>query len=356
MHIIPAEPTPNNYPIYLGTDIFAQINAVCTGRSLLVVDANIMPLFTQKIKEVFIDPIDIVVLDPSEQNKDWRSVEKILYSLITNHHDRSSNIISLGGGMINDLTGFAAAIYMRGISWFTMPTTLLAQVDAAIGGKTACNFAGLKNQIGCFYQPKAVIIDCASLATLPQREYIAGLSEVIKYGVIRDAKFFAWLERNVAQILQRDQAVLQTMILHCCEMKRKVVAQDATDQDLRMILNFGHSFAHAIESATKFNCLLHGEAVALGMLLATSLAVRLEIAEIGVYDRLLTLLTRFGLPVEVADLPCSISTICDFLAHDKKAHKKQPTLVLPLTLGEVRVVKDLDLKLIEELLADYVSA
>ncbi len=355
MYTISAAKAPNNYPIIVGTDLWSTLKDACSRQTLLVIDRNVYHYIVDSLLDNHFLLDQIYVLTVDENHKNLQVVIHILEELVTRRHDRSSCLVSIGGGVLNDLVGFAASIYQRGISWITMPTTLLAQVDAAIGGKTGCNFAGLKNQIGCFYQPKSVIIDLQVLAYLPDREYIAGLAEVVKYGVVKDTEFFAWLERNTQAILLRDKAVLQTMVQHCCTLKRSIVAEDVMDCGVRMILNFGHTFAHAIESATKFVHYLHGEAVSLGMLLASKIAVDVGMTTKNTFSRLLRLLDRFGLPVNIEVLLPFVDSICEILLTDKKVYDGKLVLVLPQSIGKVKVVDSLSPELIRDCIKNYVS-
>lgn len=355
MYTVSAASAPNNYPIYIGTDLLSNLNSNIKQRKLIIIDKNVYPYIDKMLSVNRISATEIYILKADEQSKNWSTVSKILDELILRRYDRASCLVSIGGGVINDLVGFAASIYQRGIDWHTMPTTLLAQVDASVGGKTGCNYAGFKNQIGCFFQPKSVIIDLGLLSSLPEREYIAGLAEVVKYGMVKDADFFAWLEVNADAILSRDKAVLQTIIKRCCVIKREVVAEDVRDRGVRMVLNFGHTFAHAIESATHFQEFLHGEAVALGMLLATRVAVVKNIVTDDVYIRLSMLLDRLGLPIDTGVLSSSINSVCDFLFRDKKVYNGQLILILPLHVGEVKVVDNVAPELIKDCITNYVS-
>lgn len=322
---------------------------------LIVTDSMVASLHLDPLLVVLQEySVAVLELPLGEEHKSWSSVEKILQKLIACEYDRSATIISLGGGLIGDLTGLAAALFMRGISWLQLPTTLLAQVDAAIGGKTGCNFQGQKNLIGVFYQPQAVWIDINYLTSLPQRQFIAGMAEVIKYGVVCDAGFFCWLESNHAAILQREPQTLQYMVARCCALKQAIVDQDVYDNRQRMILNFGHSFGHALEVATDFKFYLHGEAVAIGMLLASRLAVKIGLLEQKILARLVDLLTSFGLDLQLRPEQFTLDMLHDYIRYDKKKRAGVLNFVLPCALGEAVIVPEHEINCVKEILHNHV--
>lgn len=298
----------------------------------------------------------ILTLSGGESNKNWASVEKIIQHLIEQQHDRDSILISFAGGVVGDLCGFAASIYMRGINWIQIPTTLLAQVDAAVGGKTGCNFAGHKNLIGSFHQPLAVLCDPQLILSLPEREYLAGLAEVVKYGMSCDADFFCWLEANVNLIKQRDLFSLQAIITRCCNIKASIVAQDERDHGLRMVLNFGHTFAHALESASGFEQYLHGEAVSIGMLLVTHLAVKLKLVDSDLLVRLRSLLVALGINTQYDSARYSMRMLFEYLKFDKKRQGAALRLILPCALGQVRALQYTDVNYLEGLMDGYANS
>lgn len=309
---------------------------------VIVSDQNVaMHYLSQLVLVLEKYSIDTLILPAGETNKTWQNTEKIMHLLIKKQHDRNTILISLGGGVIADMVGFVASIYMRGMKLIHIPTSLLAQIDACIGGKTGFNYLGLKNILGTFYPAQAIIIDPLVLHTLSKREYISGLAEAVKYGMACDADFFIWLEENCQQILNRDLQRLVYLIQRCCEIKSSIIKQDMHDLGERRILNFGHTYAHAIEAASGFNHYLHGEAVAIGMLLATKLAVKLEICDISLCQRLENLILKFGLPSKLNHKLCSLETVNTKLLMDKKKHSAQLTLILPYDLGRVRVVENL---------------
>ncbi len=337
MHIVNQNIYIDNALLH-NAQIFQQI--MPQPKVLIVTEQPIADLYLRQVM-LHLPCADILCIAGGEQNKTWEAVTLILAALAKGH-DRASVLVSLGGGVIGDLVGFAAAIFMRGISFVHIPTTLLAQVDAAIGGKTGCNFLGVKNLIGAFHQPTAVLIDPGVLRTLPQREYIAGLAEVIKYGFACDANLFMWLEDNKQKVLSRDPAFIKYMIWRCCELKNQIVTDDPFDHNGRMVLNFGHTFAHALESATEFKLYLHGEAVALGMLLATRLAVKLGLVPESIFLRLFNLIEYFALPVHVTLQGRTTEKLCKFLSMDKKRNAGRLSLILPCALGQVVVKPDLE--------------
>jgi 3-dehydroquinate synthase len=258
-----------------------------------------------------------VLLPDGEQYKDWTTLQSVFDHLLARGCDRKTVLFALGGGVVGDMAGFAAACYMRGVPYVQVPTTLLAQVDSSVGGKTAINHPLGKNMIGAFYQPQRVVIDLDTLATLPAREFAAGLAEVIKYGPIADAAFLEWIETNLDALLARDPRALAHAVRRSCEIKADVVGQDERESGLRAILNFGHTFGHAIESGLGYGTWLHGEAVACGMVLACRLSAELGLVPTAFADRLETLLARASLPVRPP--PISAGRWLELMRLDKKA-------------------------------------
>jgi 3-dehydroquinate synthase len=251
--------------------------------------------------------------------------------------DRQSVVIAVGGGVVGDLAGFVAATFARGLAFFQVPTTLLAQVDSSVGGKTGINLPGAKNMVGAFWQPAGVLIDVQTLATLPDREFRAGLAEVVKYGVILDSEFFAYLEQHADEINRRDQTALMHIVARSCRLKADVVEADERETTgLRSVLNYGHTFCHALEAATGYETLLHGEAVAIGMHCAARLAERLGRVDETFVARQHALLTAFGLPVAVPDVEAS--ELVRFMRRDKKAVAGHLRFVLPTRIGHVELV------------------
>lgn len=282
---------------------------------------------------------DAVHIEDGEQYKSIDSWRQILDHLLQNKHHRTTTLIALGGGVIGDLTGFAAACYQRGVGFIQVPTTLLAQVDASVGGKTAVNHVEGKNLIGAFYQPKAVLIDTDVLGTLPAREFSAGLAEVIKYGLIMDADFFCWLEENIQEIIRRNTKALTYLIGRCCELKAQIVVEDEREQGRRAILNFGHTFAHALEKLTDYKVWLHGEAVAIGMLFACRLSELTQQLDSSLTMRLLHLLKICSLPTD-SQVSLSSEQIIEAMRMDKKNDYKYITTIQLASLGEAVVCKE----------------
>jgi len=297
-----------SYPIVIGAGILADLGRLLRGQDLghnrvaVVTDSVVGKLYREKAVESLVaadfDPFVIEVPAGEEQkNLVWLS---FLYDkLIEGRIERRSAIIALGGGVVGDLAGFAAATFQRGLPFVQVPTTLLAQVDASVGGKTAINHPAGKNLIGAFYQPRLVVIDVNTLATLPQREFLAGMAEVIKYGIILSPDLFSLLEQQLERLLQLDPTLLTSVIKTCCQLKALVVEEDETESDYRAILNFGHTLGHAIESATNYQQYLHGEAVAIGMSFATQLSYRRGLCNATVNERVQRLITNAGLSIMV---------------------------------------------------------
>ena len=268
--------------------------------AVIVSDSNVAPLYAQRVASALAGRYPRLLqieLPAGEAHKDWAALNKIFHALLGAGCDRKSVLFALGGGVVGDIAGFAAACYMRGVPFVQVPTTLLAQVDSSVGGKTAVNHPLGKNMIGAFYQPLRVVADLATLDTLPPREVSAGLAEVIKYGAIADDAFLAWLEAHVAALLARDAAALAFAVRRSCEIKASVVGQDEREGGLRAILNFGHTFGHAIESGLGYGEWLHGEAVGCGMVMAADLSARLGLIDAAYVQRLTRLVERAGLPI-----------------------------------------------------------
>lgn len=260
-------------------------------------------------------------------------------------------VVAVGGGVVGDLAGFLAATFARGIRFFQVPTSLLAQVDSSVGGKVGINLEKAKNMVGAFLQPQGVLIDVGTLDTLPVREYISGLGEVVKYGMILDAPFFDFLEEHAADLLNRDHELLNRVVARCCRLKADVVEEDERETSgRRAILNYGHTFAHALESLSGYGRLLHGEAVAIGMVCAARLAVELGMIDADSADRQQTLLERLRLPVELPANSASPREIYDAMRHDKKVQHGRLRLILPTRIGEVTAVEEVDSKQILKVL------
>ena len=287
--------------------------------ALIVTNELVAPLYLERLKRQLAPHyprVESVVLPDGEQHKSWASLDAVIDHLLAGAADRKTVLFALGGGVIGDLTGFAAAIYMRGVPFVQVPTTLLAQVDSSVGGKTAINHPRGKNMVGAFYQPVRVIADLDTLDTLPDRELSAGLAEIIKYGPIADATFLDWIENNLDALLARDKSALAHAVRRSCEIKAWVVGQDEREAGLRAILNFGHTFGHAIETGLGYGEWLHGEGVGCGMVLASELSARLGLMPAAFVDRMTRLIERARLPVKAPPMP--IDRWLDLMRVDKK--------------------------------------
>jgi 3-dehydroquinate synthase len=343
------------YPIYIGDNLLAKASQylkdhVHGQQVLLVSDANVAPLYLQQVKESLPDKqLSEVVLPAGERYKNFASLEKIIDQLISHQHARQTTLIAVGGGVVGDMTGFAAACYQRGVNFIQIPTTLLAQVDASVGGKTGINHSRAKNMIGAFHQPQCVLVDTQTLNTLPARELSAGLAEVIKYGLIADYKFFAWLEQNISLLMARQPAALSCGISRCCQLKADIVAQDEKEQGIRAIFNLGHTFGHAIEAYGDYSRWLHGEAVAIGIVLAAQLSAKQGLITPAEVKRITDLLAAADLPV-VKPADMSVDDFLNVMALDKKNRDQQLHLVLLKSLGEAFLTADIDQQLLRTVL------
>lgn len=327
-----------SYDILIGP---AQLERVETWQGLpraaaavIVTNETVAPLYLERVKAqlaAHYARVDAVLLPDGEQHKDWASLNRICDHLLANAADRKTVLVALGGGVIGDMTGFAAAIYMRGVPFVQVPTTLLAQVDSSVGGKTAINHPLGKNMLGAFYQPARVIADLDTLDTLPARELSAGLAEVIKYGPIADAAFLDWIEANIDALRARDKAALACAVKRSCEIKAWVVGQDEREQGLRAILNFGHTFGHAIETGLGYGEWLHGEGVGCGMVMASDLSVRLGLMPAEFLPRMRRLIERAGLPVVGPKL--GTERYLELMRVDKKAEGGEIRFVVIEALG-----------------------
>lgn len=299
-----------SYPIVIGRGLLDDAGLLTRhigagGKVAIVTNTTVAPLYLDKVaaplRAAGREVVPIVLPD-GEEYKNWESLNLVFDALLANKCDRKTTLVALGGGVIGDLTGFAASSYMRGVPFVQIPTTLLAQVDSSVGGKTGINHPLGKNMIGAFYQPRAVIADTATLDTLPDRELSAGLAEVIKHGAILDAAFFDWIERNIGKLVARDHAALAYAIARSCEIKSDVVKRDEREGGLRAVLNFGHTFGHAIEAGLGYGAWLHGEAVGCGMVMAADLSHRLGLVDAASVERVRKLAQAAGLPVTAPDL------------------------------------------------------
>lgn len=358
-----------SYPIHIGPGLLddgSLLRPYLAGRQVLIVtNETVAPLYLESLKRSLSeglgndpgDDLEIreLILPDGEHTKTLASVERIWDALLAAGFNRRCTLVALGGGVIGDMTGYAAACYQRGVAFIQVPTTLLAQVDSSVGGKTGVNHPRGKNMIGAFWQPRAVVIDTATLHSLPARELTAGLAEVIKYGLIRDLDFLAWLETNMAALRALDDALLIEAILRSCTIKADVVVEDETEQGVRALLNLGHTFGHAIEAHQGYGNWLHGEAVGTGMLMAASLSRRLGWLGDAEVTRVTTLLEAAGLPL-AAPSRMDAEAFVERMRLDKKNLDSRLRLVLLRTLGDACVHDDTPPALLDEFLRDYPRA
>jgi len=344
-----------SYPIHVGAGLIDDASLVLAHlkqrKVAVVTNTTVAPLYLERVRgslEAAGVRVITIILPDGEEHKNWGTLNIIFDALLEHRCERATTLIALGGGVIGDMTGFAAATYQRGAPFIQMPTTLLAQVDSSVGGKTAINHPRGKNMIGAFYQPRAVLADMQTLNTLPRRELQAGLAEVIKHGVIRDAEYFAWLEANIDALLAGDAEALAHAVVRSCEIKAAVVALDEREEGPRAQLNFGHTFGHAIETGFGYGTWLHGEAVALGMVMAADLSARLGMITRADAARLQGLIARAGLPVEVKGMPAG--RFLELMSHDKKAQEGKLRFVLLEAIGSATVRADVSPALLAETL------
>ena len=334
-----------SYPIWIGSGVSRLQScwqeALAPGRVALVTNDRVGPLYAGAIAQQLREwkfSVVVIQLPDGEQTKDWQHLNLIFDQLMAHRFERGETLVALGGGVVGDMAGFAAACYQRGIGFVQMPTTLLAQVDSSVGGKTGVNHPGGKNLIGAFHQPQAVVTDTATLRTLPPRELRAGLAEVIKYGLICDAEFFDWIEANAASLLALDPAALTHAVHRSCAIKAAIVARDEREQGDRALLNLGHTFGHAIETVTGYSTWLHGEAVAAGLLMAATLSAEAGWMPEAQVRRLASLLQRFGLRTDAAEVPAAQARAA--MSLDKKVRAGQLRFVLMRGIGAAFVTAD----------------
>ncbi|MFO7304551.1 MAG: 3-dehydroquinate synthase [Gammaproteobacteria bacterium] len=345
-----------SYPILIGSGLLADgslVDAHVRARSALIVtNETIAPLYLATLERALGSRrVAHVILPDGEQHKTLQTLSRIFDALIEARMNRDSAVLALGGGVVGDMAGFAAACYQRGIDYVQVPTTLLAQVDSSVGGKTGVNHPRGKNMIGAFHQPRCVIADISTLRTLSEREYRAGLAEVVKYGLIYDADFLAWLEREADALAKRDESAISYAVQRSCEIKALVVAADERESGLRAILNLGHTFGHAIETATGYDAWLHGEAVAAGMCIAADLSARLGWISAQDRERAVDLLARLALPTQAPKIGAARARA--LMGMDKKVLDGRIRLVLLRALGKADVVGDYPPEVLDATLADH---
>lgn len=343
-----------SYPIHIGTGLLDQalLKPHIAGRQVMVVsNETVAPLYLERLHAQFagLEVADVILPD-GEQYKDMAHLNRIFDALLGARHNRTTTLVALGGGVVGDMTGFAAACYQRGVNFIQVPTTLLSQVDSSVGGKTGVNHPQGKNMIGAFHQPVAVLIDTEVLQTLPERELSAGLAEVIKYGLIYDNAFFTWLEANMAALRARDNDALTYAIYRACEIKAEVVAQDERESGIRALLNLGHTFGHAIETAQGYGNWLHGEAVGTGMLMAADLSARCGWIDADDVARTRRLIEAAGLPVQ-APADMNPDQFVALMSVDKKVLDGRLRLVLLHAIGDAVVTDEFDTALLHQTLS-----
>jgi len=345
-----------SYPIHIGAGLLGEARLyaphVKDRRVAVVTNPVVAPLYLGRVREALAQAgaqTVPVMIEDGEQAKCWATLDRVFDALLAARLGRDVLLVALGGGVVGDLAGFAAATYQRGVPFIQVPTTLLAQVDSSVGGKTAINHLRGKNMVGAFHQPVAVIADVATLETLPERELRAGLAEVIKHGLILDLEFLEWLEKQIGKLLARDPAALEHAVQRSCELKAQVVAADERESGRRAVLNFGHSFGHAIEAGVGYGEWLHGEAVAIGMVMAAELSVRAGTLRRADAERAKALIARAGLPVRGPKL--AVERYLELMQVDKKAAGGQLRFILLDGLGGATQRGDLDAKLVRESIA-----
>ncbi|MGD2117693.1 MAG: 3-dehydroquinate synthase [Chromatiales bacterium] len=346
-----------SYPIYIGENLLGDGEIyhrhIKSKQVLIVSNTTVAPLYLETVQNALSGcRVEAVILPDGEQYKTIETLDQIFSTLLQKHFDRGCTLIALGGGVVGDMTGFAAACYQRGVDFIQIPTTLLAQVDSSVGGKTGVNHPLGKNMIGAFHQPRCVIADTATLTTLDDRQLSAGLAEVIKYGLINDAEFFSWLENNIELLCARDMQVLAYAIERSCQDKADVVAADEKEAGQRALLNLGHTFGHAIETGMGYGEWLHGEAIGAGMCMAARMSQRLGWLQPADVQRIEALISKAGLPIRP---PAEIDSqrFLELMAVDKKVMDGRLRLVLMKGIGQSLVTGDFDPAVLQETLDDY---
>jgi 3-dehydroquinate synthase len=356
MQTLKVELADRSYPIHIGKNLISDASLILPylkrKHVAIVTNTTVAPLYlaqlSQSLQAAGVTVIAIILPD-GEAYKNSATLNTIYDTLLQNRCERSTTLIALGGGVIGDLTGYAAATYLRGVPFIQIPTTLLSQVDSSVGGKTGINHPLGKNMIGAFYQPQLVLADIDTLQTLPAREFAAGMAEIIKYGLIRDAEFFDWLELNMASLMQLDEATLSYAIFRSCQNKADVVAKDEHEQGDRALLNLGHTFGHAIENAMGYGVWLHGEAVAAGSMMAADLSRRMGWLSESEVTRIQNSFVAANLPVTAPKL--GVDRYLDLMGLDKKVENGKIRLILQQGIGKSVITSDYDVQKLRETLA-----
>ena len=356
MRVVKVPLADRSYRILIGRDLLASLGAECARHKLgkrcaVISDSNVAPLYAQvalkSLTAASFDPV-LVQVPAGETAKSLKSVQACYDQLAANRLERKSFVVALGGGVVGDLAGFVAATYLRGIPFVQVPTTLLAQVDSSVGGKVGVNLRAGKNLVGAFYQPRFVVCDLSTLDTLPQREFRAGLAEVIKYGIIYDRALFQRLERNLASLLQREDSITSMVISRCCAIKAEVVAQDETESGLRAILNFGHTIGHALEAISGYGQYLHGEAISLGQIAAAHISCEVLGLGAGEAQRIQELFARSGLPTQLKLARPQTDRLLAAMRLDKKVSDGEIKFVLARRIGKVEFGHRVSLELVKK--------
>ena len=340
--IVNVELGDRSYPIYIGSGLLESAldqlvtKHVDTRRAVVITNPTVKDYYLDALAQATDWQLDVFTMPDGEAHKDLASYGDAMDFLMAHRHTRDTCILALGGGVVGDLAGFVAATYLRGVDFVQIPTTLLAQVDSSVGGKTAVNHPAGKNMIGAFYQPRCVVMDLDVLKTLPRREYAAGLAEIVKYGVIWDAELFAFLEDHAEALLAQDRQCLAHVIQRSCEIKAQVVAQDEREGGLRAILNFGHTFGHAIENLAGYGAWLHGEAVAMGMVMAAHYSAALGYIDDAAVSRITGLLEKMQLPTTLQS-EVRVVEMIDAMGMDKKAVGKHLRFIVATGIGNVKL-------------------
>ena len=359
MKTLRVELNDKSYPIYIGSGLLQQkeylINHIKASQVLIVTNTTIAPLYLAKIVSLLDSfQVEVIELPDGEQYKNLEHINLIFNHLLEKKFSRNATLVALGGGVVGDMGGFAAACYQRGIDFIQIPTTVLAQVDSSVGGKTGVNHPLGKNMIGAFYQPQCVISDMDVFDSLEDRQFISGLSEVIKYGLIRDVNLFEWLEQNMSLLLNRDKQALAYVIEKSCQNKADIVAEDEFESGIRAILNLGHTFGHAIETGMGYGYYLHGEAVAIGIGFAADLSQRMGWIDSTDVDRIITLLKCAKLPV-IPPSEMSVNQYIDLMAVDKKNLDGNIRVILLKSIGKATLPISIKQSKLEQTLQYYVG-
>lgn len=358
MYTLTVNTPSHQYPIFIDSDIakltFSISGPFISKNIVIISNETVAPLYLSYWQKYFsklgCEQFSIILPD-GEKYKNWQTLNLIYDGLMQNRAERQTTLVALGGGVIGDMVGFAAATYQRGAPYIQIPTTLLSQVDSSVGGKTAINHPLGKNMIGAFYQPQAVLIDLNSLRTLPTREFSAGMAEVIKYAVLGDIEFLNWLENNIDALMAQDQSTLAQAVHQCCQMKANIVGIDEKEAGIRAYLNLGHTFGHAIEAEMGYGNWLHGEAIAAGMVLACRLSEQLNHITAIDTQRVITLLQRANLPIEPPKM--TFDAWLSHISHDKKVQNGKMRFIIVEKLGQATLVDNISATMLKHTLQEY---